>query len=285
MKKIIKFFLLKLPEWSIFDRLIALAFFLVAHRRLPKRNSGLFNDYLFYLKVSEEIDNPLRQIVSHKDLVKLFYRGIFLEDVAPRTLMSIHSFEDFVAATLPDRCIIKPAHLSGCIYFDKDKSLSDGDIKEIESWYSTNIYYDISRERNYKELQPVVICEELVGDQETIRDYKIFCLNGVPRVIQVDVGRHSLHQRRLYTPDWTALPYRYNKPLAPVENKPNLLDEALKMASVVSKYFSFIRVDCYITPDKVYLGELTNVPENAHGRFENIESEKNFMGLLKGQCV
>lgn len=268
----------------ICDRLIGLAFFLVAHKRLPNKNRLLFNDYLFYLKHSTEINNPIRQFVSHKELVKTFYRGIFLEDVSPKTLMRFESFEAFRRSELPDACVIKPAHLSGVIYYDKIKGLSHKELKDIESWFKTNIYYHISRERNYKNLRPIVICEELIDSPETIRDYKIFCLQGVPGAIQVDIDRHKNHRRRLYTTSWSPLDYALNVPLAPIEEKPKLLDKVLNMSASIAKHFSFIRVDFFITDQDIYLGELTNIPGDAHDRFENHIAEKEFMDVLTHAC-
>ncbi|MGZ0018241.1 ATP-grasp fold amidoligase family protein [Nitrosomonas sp. wSCUT-2] len=282
IKKIIGKVLFKLPPWNIFDRAIALAYFWVAHHRLPSRKSGLFNDYLYFLKTSIEIEYPLRQFVSDKDLVKIFYRGIFQEDVAPRTLMKFTDFDSFMKADLPDICILKPTHLSGGIFINSGKSsLSQDQLELVRVWFSTNSYDDIGRERNYRLLKPSVICEEVIASQADVRDYKIFCFHGEPNLIQVDIDRHSNHKRRLYTQDWYPLPFCYNKPLAEIEPRPEGLDHALELAKCVASYFDFIRVDTYLIDGRVYLGELTNIPENAHGRFDNNESECMFMDILK----
>lgn len=283
LKNVVKRFLLVLPAWRICDRLSAYIYFWIAQRRFPSRDSGLFNDYLFFLKTSPEMDTALRQFVSDKNLVKLFYRGVLMGETAPRTLAIVRSFAEFDEEKLPARCVIKPTHLSGCIYFNREiRNLSSEELSVIKSWFRTNMYYDLSRERNYRSLAPMVICEEEIADRERVRDYKIFCYAGEPRVIQVDIGRHTEHRRRLYTADWEALPFSYNKPLAEIEDRPAMLGEALDLACSIAEYFSFIRVDVYLTPDRVYLGELTSVPENAHGRFETEAAEKNFMDLLTG---
>jgi hypothetical protein len=274
--------LLKLPPWRIFDRFIALAFFWVAHRRLPSRQSGLFNDYLFYLKTSAEMDGPLRQCVSDKDLVKNFYRGVFLEEHAPRTLVKFHDFDEFSRSDIPEVCILKPTHLSGCIFVDSGKSaLSAEQIDRVKNWFHTNMYTHIGRERNYRLLRPTVICEEVITSQADIRDYKIFCYRGEPRLIQVNVNRFTEHKKRLYTVDWKPLPFRLNHiPLADVEPRPGGLDHALDLARKIADYFDFIRVDTYLIDGRVYLGELTSIPENANGRFDALEDERTFMTIL-----
>ncbi len=281
IKKAIRKILLKLPPWRAFDRIVALAYFWIAHHRLPSRKSGLFNDFLFYLKTSVEMERPLRQCVSDKDLVKIFYRGIFQEELAPRTLAKFKDFGSFMKADLPDVCILKPAHLSGCIFIDAGKSsLSLEQLDRVRAWFNRNLYDDIGRERNYRLLEPSVICEEVVAGKNEVRDYKIFCYRGEPRLIQVDVDRHTTHKRRLYTVDWQPLPFQYNKPLAEVEPQPEVLGRALELVRRIAGYFEFIRVDTYIIGKRVYLGELTSVPENAHGRFENKEADRMFMDML-----
>lgn len=274
--------LLRLPSGPGIDRAIHALYFYVAHNRLPREGSGLFNDYLYFLKCSHEIDLAIRQFVSDKEYVKLFYRGVFGRDLAPKTLRTYDALAQFSEADLPSPCVLKPSHLSGCLYFDRRQgSLTAEDHQRIAGWFEQNIYRDISRERNYRNLQPRVFCEERIASEGDVRDYKIFCYRGEPRAIQVDVDRHSTHKRRLYTAEWSALPYTYNKPLADVEERPARLAEALDYARTLARRFEFIRVDTYLSSDKVYLGELTNVPENAHGRFENEDAERGFMRLLE----
>lgn len=281
MKQIVKRWLLLLPPIRLFDAAYHLIYFVVAHRRIPRRNSGLFNDYLYFLKTGTEFDSALRQFVSDKNLVKIYYRGLLTRDLAPRTLAIFCSITEFEKAVLPCPCVIKPTHLSGCVYYtEKCPGLSAEQQARIAEWFRTNMYRDVSRERNYRQLQPSVVCEELIADHASVRDYKIFCYSGEPRAVQVDVDRHSGHKRRMYTTDWQALPYSYNKPLAEIESKPPQIDAALSLASQLSRGFEFMRVDVYLTKDRVYLGEMTSVPENAHGRFESILAESRFSRLI-----
>lgn len=282
-KATVKATLLYLPQWRVFDVLIALIYFYVAHRRLPKHNSGLLNDYLFYLKISPVLDSPLRQVVSDKELVKIFYRGVFLADVAPKTLAKAETFAEFEHLELPEKCVIKPTHLTGCIYYNRAKrGLDESQREKVSRWFRTNMYNNVSRERNYRTLRPMVICEEVIASSEDIKDYKVFCYKGKARIIQVDVGRHTSHKQRFYTTGWNALDIVYISPLAAVEKEPSLLNIMLSMANEVAKYFEFIRIDFYLTVDCVFIGEVTNVPNNAHGRFACREDERKFMAIMAG---
>ena len=64
--------------------------------------------------------------------------------------------------------------------------------------------------------------------------------------------------------------------------KPNNLDEMLSVASALSHHFSLIRVDLYSDGNQLYVGELTNLHENACGNFSSSADEKEASYLLFG---
>ena len=48
-----------------------------------------------------------------------------------------------------------------------------------------------------------IICERyLENAAESLDDYKFFCFDGEPRLIQMDTGRFSRHVQQYYTTDW-----------------------------------------------------------------------------------
>ena len=108
------------------------------------------------------------------------------------------------------------------------------------------------------------IAEGLISDEPLV-DYKFFCKNGSPFLLQVDIDRKIKHKRNLYSIDnegesLTLLDVRLHH----FENDlsfslPNIVD-AYKIASRLSRDFSFVRVDLYIVYSKVFFGELTNLP-------------------------
>lgn len=284
LKNLVRRSIQNLPPWRICDIAGAYPYFWFAHRRNPGKKRMLFNDYLFRLKLSRDIENPLRVFTSDKELAKIFYRGVLQEDLAPRTIVKFDDFESLANARIPQNCVIKPTHLSGeIIYVDDVKtSLTPEELERARAWFRTNMYYDLTRERNYRLLKPTVICEECIVDANGIRDYKFFCFGGKARVIQVDTDRQQNHKRRLYDVDWRPLDFRFAYPLAEIEPRPVLLDQAVKIANQLASYFEFVRVDMYFVGDRIYLGELTHVPECSHGRFDDLETERKFSELLFG---
>ena len=98
-------------------------------------------------------------------------------------------------------------------------------------------------------------------DYETqeLRDYKIFCFNGVPKFIQVDIGRFSNHCRNIYTTDWELLPvtFKCKNSIEMSIKAPKCLVEMLELAKKLSEGLVHVRVDFYDVNGQVYFGELT----------------------------
>ncbi|GGY06665.1 hypothetical protein GCM10007160_37790 [Litchfieldella qijiaojingensis] len=245
-----------------------------AHSRLPKDNSCLINDYFFKIKSSSEIERVLRQLSSDKYLVKYFVESMLGKDFVPVTYCLLTSEEDVKNFVADHPCVIKPTHLSGCVYFKKPgERLAESECNSLCDSLKKNLYF-LRRERNYKNLTPAIIVEEQVDNSKSIRDYKVFCYKGSPRFIQVDSERHFSHKRNLYTTDWEFLDVTYNKPVGDVIPPPKNLESILEAAKVLSSKFESARIDFFIVGDKFYVGEITHVPEQAHGRFQSVNDER-----------
>ncbi len=283
MKHLVKTMLKSLPRNRWGDYLFSIAHFYVAHRRLPKQSEkGLINDYFFHLKNSSEFDLAIRQFTSDKHLVKIFVAGLVGEQYVPKTLALLESEEALRNFVPSEPCVIKPTHLSGVVAFGTPGvALSQEEVSELAACFRRN-FYDESRARNYRDLRGRLIVEEVVDDPESIRDYKVFCWQGEPRFIQVDTDRHQSHKRNLYDCNWEPLPVRYNFDHAPLEPRPERLEEMLDLARTLAKPCTSIRDDFYITSGGLYVGELTHCPEQGHGRFGSVEEERLVSDLYFG---
>ena len=64
--------------------------------------------------------------------------------------------------------------------------------------------------------------------------------------------------------------------------KPKNFQEMLKLASLIGKYFEFVRVDLYTNGNEIFIGEITHVHGAATYRFgpDGINSEKKFSKIL-----
>ena len=259
------------------DYWFSLGNFVQAHNRLPRRRNALFNDVLFYLKTSDEILDPLRVFVTDKEFVKLYVKAVVGDDHVVPTLAVLRSPTEASNYVYPPDCVIKPTHL--CSEIILREGATPIDYAKIRRWFAAN-HYDFGREANYHFLQPKVIVEPRVFGSSRVDDYKVFCFNGVPKAIQVDVDRWTHHTRTLYTTDWQLLPFGLEESLGTELARPRRLHELLEVAAQIAKGFGLIRVDLYVSDERVLVGEITNCHGNAGQRFIPTSGEVAFSRLL-----
>ena len=142
------------------------------------------------------------------------------------------------------------------------------------SWLKSN-FYEASREANYKTLVPKIIVEPILFDNENIEDYKIFCYQGMPKLILVDSDRNINHKRNVFDADWNELDITLHYPRNPTSvQKPATLHAMLDAAKKISENFSFVRVDIYTDNKNICIGEITNCSGGAGKKFGSFEEEK-----------
>lgn len=102
-----------------------------------------------------------------------------------------------------------------------------------------------------------------------LKDYKIFCFDGVSKLIQVDFGRFEMHKRNLYTIDWKFLDVliQYSNDSKTQIRCLEKLNKMLEIAEEPSKGILHVRVDFYFIKERIYFGELTFYHEAGYGKF------------------
>ena len=198
-----------LPENRFGDRSFSLIDYAVALQRLPKRGRMLLNDRLYFMKTSDEILNPLRILVSDKEYAKIYIGNRVGDEVNVPTLAILR---DEIPTThyYPDRCIIKPTHLSGEVIVRRHGEQID--LRLIRKWFAQSLYRT-TREANYRYLKPKVIVEPIIFNDENLLDFKIFCVNGQPKLIQVHMDRWINHTQSFYTISWEKHNYKFTYPV------------------------------------------------------------------------
>lgn len=169
-------------------------------------------------------------------------------------------FDEIDFCRLPKQFVIKMTHGSGYNIVCTDKAQINLETirNKLSNWKKEN-YYEIGRERQYNNCRPKIMIENYLEDQSgELIDYKIFCFNGNPAYIQVDLGRTTNHTRAFYDIHWNRLPFTTYYPLASRNViRPENLDELLTLAEKLSKDLLHVRVDLYNPDGKAFFGELT----------------------------
>ena len=108
-----------LPETQLGDKIYSYINFAFNHKgRFPK-NQILFNDYMFNLKTSSEIINPLRVFITDKEFGKFYIKSVVGDEYNVPTYKVLNSQDEVDNYTFPSECVIKPTHMSGKVILKK----------------------------------------------------------------------------------------------------------------------------------------------------------------------
>lgn len=231
------------------------------------RNPKTFNEKLNWLKLHDH--NPLYTTMVDKYEAKRYVASIIGEEYIIPTLGVWERAEDIDFDSLPDKFVLKATHDSGRVIICRDKSKLDRAqaVADMRASLKRN-FYAVTREWPYKNVKPRIIAETLLEttDGEDLKDYKFFCFNGRVDSVMVCVDR-NIGKTKFYffDEDWNLL--RINKGGLSVPEdftmpKPKGIDKMFKIALILSKGHSFVRVDLYNVSGKIYFGELTLFPDS-----------------------
>jgi hypothetical protein len=238
---------------------------------LDLENPQTFNEKLQWLKLNDrrlEYKN-----MSDKYEVRKFVASKIGEEYLIPLLGVWDKFEDIDFEDLPDKFVLKCTHDSGsAVICDKKKGIN---YKKLNRFFNKKLQFDYywgSREWNYHGITPRIIAEKHMIDESgtELKDYKIFTFNGEAKIIQVDVGRFTKHERNIYTTDWELLNVTVKVPSNPnlIIDKPKKLDEMIYIAEILSEGMPHVRVDLYSTGDSILFGELTFHHAGGQEKFE-----------------
>jgi len=258
--------------------------------------------YAFVFKKWLRLKHP-RTFNEKINWLKLYYKNVELSRFADKyevrdyvqkqagasylnTLYGVYNkVEDINWDVLPQKFVLKATHGSGWVIICTDKNRFDFEKakKEMQKWLNLN-FYDLWGEGVYKHIQARIVCEKyLEGYSNTgLVDYKIYCFNGQPKFLHVDVDRFSeKHYINFYDLDWNKLPIRKGLPNSPqINGKPDKLDEMISVAKKLSQNLPFVRVDLYEEQQHVFFGEMTFYPQNGLTSFYPTRYERVFGDLI-----
>jgi hypothetical protein len=186
---------------------------------------------------------------------------------------------------MPNRFVLKATHGSGWNVFCKDRQSFDWEKaqRRLREWLKQDFYH-IGFEWPYHCVPPRIVAEHFLKDpdHEDLLDYKIFCFDGKPSMIQVDVDRFSNHTRAMFDTEWRQLPFSLAYPCPSVNvAQPSNLPEMLCLAEALSRDLPFVRVDLYSVQGTIYFGEMTMFPGAGYERFEPGEWDKRLGDMLR----
>lgn len=189
-------------------------------------------------------------------------------------------FDDIDFDQLPNQFVLKATH--GCemtiVVRNKAKFSKSEARGKFDAWMKTNFAYCNGLEMQYKNIRPRIIAEQYLENRDgDLFDYKFWCFDGKVEYIQFLSNRAEGLKMSFFDRNWNLQPFRYNYAGHDhLIEKPDHLDEMLRVAEILSKGFDHVRVDLYDTnAEEVLFGEMTF--SSASGYCQWSPSEADFM--------
>jgi hypothetical protein len=281
------------PRWRERSRLVRW------WRLWRTRHPRTFTEKVRYKMLRDH--RPLVVTFADKAAVRDHVSAVIGEGYLPELYLLLDDPDRLREIELPPACVVKPTHGSGVAVVISPAAPADARLPEVrDSWgYShvrpehaapehlaalgqswvAQLYGQGPNEWVYGQVPRRILVEELLagGDGDVPDDYKLFVYHGVCRFVQVDRGRFGGRTQDFFTADWTPVPLSGGHPWSdpPVE-RPPLLPEMLDVAERLGADTDFVRVDLYLLPARVVVGELTSFPAGGDSIFEPASFDLEF---------
>ncbi len=271
--------------WRSDRSVIERHFFKTFGYALDWSNPQTLNEKLNWMK--RHYRHPLQRVVADKYAVREFINTRIGGGYLIPLIRQYDHAGDIRFAELPAAFVLKVNHGSGQNWIVRDKSNEDerSVIRKFREWMATS-QYGKSREWPYKGMQPRIVVEELLLDEQgqIPSDFKFHCFGGKVATIQVDLDRETDHRRNFYDMDWKLQPFIWTewqgaKPAWPngrTVERPAALAEMVRVAEVLAADFPYVRIDLFDCRGKVYFGEITFYHGGGFERFEPSEYDRIF---------
>lgn len=236
-------------------------------RELKLDNPQTFDEKLWWLKLNNR--DPLLTLCSDKYRVREYVKSCGLGHILNELYGVYDKAEEIDYDALPNEFFLKCNHTSGSNFLCSNKELFPKTKinKELNRALKANYYFQ-SREWNYKDIEPKIVCERVLKNKDgaPLIDYRFLCFNGVVRCVFVDIdtcaedGSHRHDARRnVYDENMQLLKVRVTRQnfAAELAPKPDNFAAMRSYAEILSKPFSFCRVDLYNIDGAIYFGEMT----------------------------
>lgn len=229
-----------------------------------------FNEKICWKKIYDR--NPLLRVLADKYTMRTYVKEVLGEQAGEQLLIPLLYVTDkpdlLPFDDLPRSFVIKSNHGSGNNWIVKDKNEIDTTavIRECRRWMAMS-YGWRAHERAYRGAKRKILVEPLLTDEQgnVPADYKLNMIHGKCHFIQVDQDRYENITRTLYDVHWKKLPFSWKRPVGGDVARPERLEEMVAVAEQLAGDLDYVRVDFYHTPERLYLGELTNYPARGRG--------------------
>ncbi len=245
------------------------------------------NEKIRWLLYNEKPE--LKTRLSDKILVKSFAA----EKLGPNHTAELYgvwdNFKDIPFNALPNSFALKANHGWRMNIIVKNKAFIYKHYKDLNSltkkWLKIN-YEEYSAEPQYRNIKRKLFAEYLRLNTFLTReapgggrnsyyrsDFKVHCFNEEPKFIEIALFLSNninktppnllYHDFQFYNCKWELQPFSCIKPLVEIpQEKPAFLEEMLEYSKILSKGFSYVRIDFAPSPPNLHVVEMTFSPHS-----------------------
>lgn len=238
-------------------------------QRLELDNPTTFNDKLWWLKLHNR--DPLLTKCTDKFTVRDYVEKCGYGDILTHLYGTYTDAEQIDFTSFQTEVFLKCNHGSGTnMIYAPGQSFDRKRFVRNFNFDLRHNQYPLSREWNYKNIKPLILCEEVLRNEDGTlpKDYKFMCFGGVPKLLFLEGNVCDEHGRRNNTGSRFVNVYDMNFELTPIISgasqntteeiePPVAFDRMKEIAAKLSSPFPLCRVDLYCVKGKVFFGEMT----------------------------
>ncbi|HPR74028.1 MAG TPA: ATP-grasp fold amidoligase family protein [Bacteroidales bacterium] len=253
----------------------------VTNRRLDLSKPKDYNEIVQWLKVYSDTSQWTE--LADKVKVRKYVEGCGLRDILVELYGVWTNANDIDFDFLPERFVLKTNNGCGKNLFIQNKAeVNFYQIRgQLNKWLKEKDGL-VSFQPHIWNIERKILAEEFLFDDyndslsSSIIDYKFFCINGEPEIVNVIYDRDNKiigagpseskvsRREQFYDLNWNLRPDILRDPSI-IDQKihipePSGFNTMLEICRILSKPFPQVRVDLYEVNKKVYFGEMTFTP-------------------------
>lgn len=246
--------------------------------KLNLKEPKTFNEKIQWIKLYDK--NPLMSKCVDKYTVREYVNSKGCSEILNDLLWEGFNPDDIPFDKLPKKFVIKVTHGStfNIICTDKQKMNMEDTRRKLKKWLKEK-FIPCYGEWFYGVEKPRIIVERYIESQSELKDYKVFCFNGIPQYIAVYSNRQINNGKpcqEIYDLKWNFVNEHTNNYSLPktLTNRPKYFDKLLEYSKILSRDFKHARIDFFIEDECIYFGEITFTSSAGFGKFSSKQFEE-----------
>lgn len=233
-------------------------------REYKWKNPKTLNEKIRWLIYNEKLE--LKTKLADKILVKSYVASKLGKNHTAELYGIYHNFDEIDFSILPEKFALKANHgwRMNIIIYNKEfiyqnyKHLK----KTTQDWLNIN-YEHFSVEPQYRNIKRKLLVEHLRDDNYR-NDIQVFCFNGKAKYIEYLFRKDNNYYSQIYDTNWNLTKFTYMPNICMDEqNPPPQIDKIIEYSKILSKEFTFVRIDYSFDKEDLNIVEMTFTPCSA----------------------